>query len=177
MRWYFTCSRMTIFFFWLCHVASRILVSQIGIDPIPPALEAWSLNNWTTREVPRMTNFLMSIEIEHPGCEEIHSCWEATQKSNWVTSITTQMDLGLIYAKSHSGYKFERNSYIDGASPVVQSVKHLPAMREAWVQFLGLEDPLEKKMAPHSRLLAWRIPWTEGPGSLQFTGSQESDTT
>ena len=68
-------------------------------------------------------------------------------------------------------------THTDGASPLVQSVKHLPAMREAWVQFLGLEDPLEKETATHSSLLAWRIPWTEELGSLQFTGSQESDTT
>ena len=68
-------------------------------------------------------------------------------------------------------------THTDGASPLVQSVKHLPAMQEAWVQFLGLEDPLEKEIATHSSLLAWRIPWTEELGSLQFTGSQESDTT
>ena len=86
------------------------------------------------------------------------------------------MDLGHIYP-CRSGYKFEGNSYTDSASPIVQSVKHLPAMQEAWVQFFGLEDPLEKEMATHSSLLAWRIPWTEEPDSLQFTGSQESDTT
>ena len=58
-----------------------------------------------------------------------------------------------------------------GASCVAQSVKHLPAMQEAWVQFLGQEDPLEKEMATHSSILAWRIPWTEEPGGLQFMGS------
>ena len=46
-----------------------------------------------------------------------------------------------------------------------------------WVQFLGWVDPLEKKMAVHSRILAWRIPWTEEPGGLQFMGLQELDTT
>ena len=51
-------------------------------------------------------------------------------------------------------------------------VKNPPAMPETWVQFLGLEDPLEKGMATHSGILAWRIPWTEGPGRLQSTGSQ-----
>ena len=49
-------------------------------------------------------------------------------------------------------------------------VKHLPAVRETRVQSLGLEDPLEKEMATHSSTLAWRIPWTEEPGRLQFTG-------
>ena len=45
-------------------------------------------------------------------------------------------------------------------------------MWETWVQSLGREDPLEKKMAPHSSILAWRIPWTEEPGGLQPMGSQ-----
>ena len=50
-------------------------------------------------------------------------------------------------------------------------------MQETSVQFLGWEDTLEKEMATHSSFLAWRIPWTEEPGGLQFMGSQESDTT
>ena len=55
--------------------------------------------------------------------------------------------------------------------PVAQMVKNLPAMQEIWVQSLGQLDPLEKGMATHSSILAWRIPWTEEPGGLQFTGS------
>ena len=58
------------------------------------------------------------------------------------------------------------------ASLVAQMVKNLPAVRVPWVQSLGQEDPLEKEMAIHSRILAWRIPWTEEPGKLQFVGSQ-----
>ena len=46
-------------------------------------------------------------------------------------------------------------------------VKHLPAMWEMWVQFLGREDPLEKEMAIHPSTLAWKIPWTEEPDKLQ----------
>ena len=56
-------------------------------------------------------------------------------------------------------------------SLVAQRVKHLPAMWETWVQSLGQEDPLEKEMATHSTILAWRIPWMEKPGRLQSTGS------
>ena len=48
---------------------------------------------------------------------------------------------------------------------------------ETWVQSLGWEDPLEKEMATHSSVLAWRIPWTEEPGGLQSMGLPESDTT
>ena len=55
---------------------------------------------------------------------------------------------------------------------VAQMVKHLPAIRETWVQSLGWEDPLEKEMATHSSTLAWKIPWTEEPGRLQSMGSQ-----
>ena len=58
------------------------------------------------------------------------------------------------------------------ASLVTQTVKNPPAMREIWVQSLGWEDPLEKGMATHSSILAWRIPWTEEPGRLQSMGSQ-----
>ena len=52
------------------------------------------------------------------------------------------------------------------ASLVAQTVKHLPAMWETQIQFLGREDPLEKEMATHSSILAWRISWTEEPGRL-----------
>ena len=58
--------------------------------------------------------------------------------------------------------------------PIAQMVKNLPAMQETWVQCLDQEDPLEKKMATHSSILAWRIPWMEEPGRLQSTGSQRA---
>ena len=51
-----------------------------------------------------------------------------------------------------------------GASLVAQTVKNPSAMQETQVQFLGWENPLEKEMATHSSILAWRIPWTEEPG-------------
>ena len=55
---------------------------------------------------------------------------------------------------------------------LVQTVKNLPAVQETWVRSLGQEDPLEEDMVTHSRILAWRIPWTEEPGGLQFMGLQ-----
>ena len=58
------------------------------------------------------------------------------------------------------------------ASLVAQMVKCLPMMQETWVQSLGWEDPLEKEMATHTSILAWKIPWTEDPGRLQSMGSQ-----
>ena len=61
---------------------------------------------------------------------------------------------------------------VAGSSLVAQSVKNLLAMQETWVQFLDLEDPLEKEMATHSSILTWRIPMTEEPGRLHFMESQ-----
>jgi len=60
---------------------------------------------------------------------------------------------------------------------VAQSVENQPAVQEAWVPSLGLEDPLEKEMATHFSTLAWKIQWTEEPGGLQPMASQELDTT
>ena len=56
---------------------------------------------------------------------------------------------------------------------MAQTAKRLPIVWETWVQSLGWEDPLEKEMATHSSILAWKIPWTEKPGGLQSMGSQK----
>ena len=55
---------------------------------------------------------------------------------------------------------------------MAQTVKRLPTVQETRVQSLGQEDLLEKEMATHSSILAWKIPWTEGPGRLQSMGLQ-----
>ena len=68
--------------------------------------------------------------------------------------------------KSHSPWGFPL------ASLVAQMVKNLPAMQETWVQALSQEDPLEKGMATHCSIIAWRIPWTEELGKLESMGSQ-----
>ena len=59
---------------------------------------------------------------------------------------------------------------------VAQMVKNPPVMQKTWVWSLGGEDPVEKGMATYSSILAWRIPWTEEPGKLQFMGSTKSQT-
>ena len=66
---------------------------------------------------------------------------------------------------------------IQNASLVAQSIKNLPAVQETQVRSLGWEDPLDKEMAIHSSIVAWKILGTEKPGRLQSMGSQESDTT
>ena len=68
--------------------------------------------------------------------------------------------------------KIFKNTYsVMWASLVAQTVKRLPTMQETWVQSLGQEDLLEKEMATHSSILAWKIPWMEEPGGLQSMGS------
>ena len=67
--------------------------------------------------------------------------------------------------------KFTQNSLV-GTSLVAQRIKRLPTMRETWIWSLGRQDPLEKEMATHSSILAWRIPWMEEPSRLQSAGSQ-----
>ena len=62
-------------------------------------------------------------------------------------------------------------------SLAAQRAKRLPTVWETWVQSLGQGDPLEKEMATHSSILAWKIPWTEEPEGPQPMGSHESDTT
>ena len=77
----------------------------------------------------------------------------------------------------HLGYKSSKNFSkrvltLHQASLVAQMVKHLPTMQKTWVRSLGQEDPLEKEMATHSSIHAWKIPWTKKLGGLQSMGSQ-----
>ena len=83
----------------------------------------------------------------------------------------------LVYWESQSQMQFFMaaslcNWFPHVASLVGQRIKNLSAMQKTRVRSLGQEDPLEKEMATHSNILAWRIPWTEEPGTLQSMGSQ-----
>ena len=82
---------------------------------------------------------------------------------------------GLRFSCQHTGIKIYIMVY--WVSLVAQTIKHLPTKQETRGQPLGREDLLEKETAPHSSILAWRIPWTEEPGRLQSMGIAESDTT
>ena len=113
-------------------------------------------------------------------------CFISEEKEGYVEDFPSVKNLGHLAYTSFlnnllSGCSVEKVvegcSAVFGASLIAQSVKNLPAMSETLVRSLCRKDPLEKEMATHSSLLAWRIPWTEEPGRLQSMVSQESDTT
>ena len=76
------------------------------------------------------------------------------------------------YNVQHGDYHSEALLFTTLASLMAQTVKNLPPTQETQNHFLGREDPLEKGMATHSSILAWRIPWTEEPGGLHSIGLQ-----
>ena len=77
-----------------------------------------------------------------------------------------------LYAKQKKRHRYTEQTFNSVALKVAQMVKNLPVMQETLVRSLGQEDSLEKGMATHSSILAWRIPWTEEPGGLQSMGWQ-----
>ena len=102
-----------------------------------------------------------------PGCTLWHvESWFPNQGSN---PCPLQWKLGVLT----TGMMWNSSLFIFfTASLVAQSVKNLPAVQETRIWSLGWEDPLEKEMATHSSILAWKISWTKEPGGLQSMGSQ-----
>ena len=101
------------------------------------------------------------------------SCKGFPGSSAGIESTCNAGDLGLIPGSRRSpgegiGYLRQYSWF----SLVAQMVKNPPAMRETWIPSLGWKDSLEEGMATHSRILAWKIPWTEAPGGLQSMGLQ-----
>ena len=91
--------------------------------------------------------------------------------SPWASDFTS-LSLNFLFKKGFYGALRRYNSHTCFLVLVAQAVKNPPAVQETWVRSLGREDPLEQKMATHTSILAWRIPWTEEPGGLQSMGSQ-----
>ena len=108
----------------------------------------------------------------HDAQSPVLSCGEQTERRQlpWGdcgsevevdgSQLAVSFSLQILYQLSYQG------------SLVAQTVKRLSTMRETRVRFLGREDPLEKEMAIHSSIIAWKIPWTEEPGRLQSMGLQ-----
>ena len=92
----------------------------------------------------------------------------------WLKSSISTVPVTLKAKNDRSAALFGQiffNYFLMFSSLVAQMVKLLPAMQETRVQSLGWGDPLEKEMATHSSILAWKIPWMEEPGRLQYMGS------
>ena len=98
--------------------------------------------------------------------------WNNTMYTNLKNSGSLNMYSFTMIRYSFVSYLFIHLFSKWAASLVAQSVKNLPAAQETWVRSLGWEDTLEKEMATHSNILAWKISWTEEPGGLQSIGSQ-----
>ena len=131
-----------------------------GLNRCPPAVEVQSLNQGR----PWRQNF----KYLHMGPK--HRLPFSLKSPRKATSFT-----GNVLQDKHVSPAFPCHtlgSVLKWASPVAHMVKNLPAIRETRVQSLDQEDPLEKGMATHSSILAWRIPWTEEPGGLQPVRSQ-----
>ena len=107
---------------------------------------------------------------------EIAVLYEVGEKDKYcVTSSIAELkmiEMNLLIKQTHRLNEFMVTEGKERTSLVAQMVKRLPTMRETWVPSLGQKDPLEKEMATHSSVLAWRIPWMGEPGGLQSTGLQ-----
>ena len=99
----------------------------------------------------------------------LHNPRSLYHSSTHTTSLSRE---GPDYRKVDEADRVGHGISFFGASLVAQKLKHLPTMRETWVQSLGREDPLEKEMATHSSILAWKIPWTEEPDWVLSMGLQ-----
>ena len=95
----------------------------------------------------------------------------------WSLYLSGQKQIILGIFRNTAGMLIYISIVLLWACLVAQRLKHLPAMQETWVRSLGREDPLEKEMATHSSILAWRIPWTEEPGGVKKSWTRLSDFT
>ena len=109
------------------------------------------------RSIIRVTSTQSDVGRNSWYAEELQSCCQIRERCELLILTASSFHLPILPF---------------GASLVAQMVKGLPAMQETQVRSLGQENPLEKEMATHSSILAWRISWTEEPGKLQCMGSQ-----
>ena len=119
----------------------------------------------------------MTITIIDTNCI-IYSTTYKEEHSDIPQRFGAFLSVAFFYAHTHTSIVNEfkscfilnvlRHTFLN----FTQKLKRLPAVWKTWVRSLGREDPLEKEMATHSSILAWRIPWAEEPGGLQSTGSQ-----
>ena len=145
------------------------------------------------RPLPQHTQYKLGGQAQgdifrYPNSQKGEMGGEAALKCSWFRSSQgTSVEAGTVLRGSQLGlypsfqplvilpfltFSLSIHQPDSRASLVAQMVKNLPAMQETWVQSLSWEDPLEKRMATHSSILTWRIPWTQEPGGIQSMGSQ-----
>ena len=152
-----------------------------GTDP--KELEDYKLQHESILDFPKAKPLEGSIleadcDIPVPAANEKQLTKSSALKARSLLKLPVGQQLqNLSFFWGRTVWLFLISTWMLRASLVTQTVKNRPTMRETRVWSLGREDPLEKGMATHSSILAWRIPWTEEPGRLQFMGSQELDTT
>ena len=132
------------------------------------------LGSWNTPTILKIPNYLKTCPTRYPGAQSASLHPELPQGLSRSTAAAAQGSIsseaaGKCPCCCLCQYSWQEPvcswQYLD--FPIAQMVKNLPAMKEIRVQSLGREDPLEKGMAIHSSILAWRIPWAEKPGGLQ----------
>ena len=147
-------------------------------------LRKWKDKSWTGRKYLQSTylikdNESKSMKNSLSSCGRLNDVSQSYLGLNslnlWMSSYMTKRNfadvikLRILRWRDYPGL-FGWALNIIGASLVTQMVKNLPAMWETWVRSLGQEDPVDKGMATHPSILAWKIPWTEEPGRLQSIG-------
>ena len=97
-------------------------------------------------------------------CISLYRCFSSSFKASLIAQLESACNAGdlslILWLRRATGEEMGYPLQYSWASLVAQLVKNQPAMRETWVQSLGLQDPLEKGKATYSSVLAWRIPWT-----------------
>ena len=136
-----------------------------AIQPSHP-LSSPSLPTFNLPQHQGLSQWVSSSQVQSLGQEDPLEKGMATLSSILAWRTPWTMEPGKLQS---NGLQRVGHSWMTNT---IQTMKNLPAMQETWVWSLGWEDPLEKEMATHSSILAWRIPWTEEPSSLQSTGSQ-----
>ena len=137
--------------------------SQPLLSPSPLAFnlsQHQGLFQWvsSTHQVAKILEFQLSISPSND-----YSDWFPLGLTSWIS--LQSKELSTVFPNT----TIQKHQFL---SLVAQSVKNLPAVQETWVWSLGWEDVLEKEMATHSSILAWKISWTEEPGGLQSMGLQ-----
>ena len=138
---------------WMLAIWSLVLLPSLN-----PALNIWK--------------FMVHVRLK-PGLENFEPGPTCLQFVNSQTSALMESNEGNVsFITLFSIHPYKWCLKVRKGFPGGSAVKNPPAKQETWVQFLGWQDPLEKEMATHSSILAWRIPWTEECGRQPLMGSQ-----